>query len=241
VAFSANGKVIASGSADQTVQVWDATTGQFLRSFSGCKGTIDALALSATGSLLASSSQDRTVRLWNVSTGRQMHCLKRPGSHVASLSFSSDGKTFQVCDIEGLVCRYNVESGKITGQTRNHNDGFASLLLGPDGLGLIGSTAEMGEEEWKKLLPRPLARRRKGIAPMPIDSLANLRQVRVSADGRLTATVENTNPGGRRGPRYRIRVWEVATGGLVAELPAVRAPVCSLAFSADGRFPLCSS
>src|SRR5262245_2188918 len=69
VAFSPDGKVIASGSADKTIKLWDAATGRELHSLSGHSGWVNSVAFSPNGKTLVSCGGDASVKLWNVATG----------------------------------------------------------------------------------------------------------------------------------------------------------------------------
>ena len=69
VAFSPDNKLIASGSIDQTVRVWNLNTKECIAVLKGHEGWIRAVCFSPDGQILASGSHDRTIRLWSTKTG----------------------------------------------------------------------------------------------------------------------------------------------------------------------------
>jgi uncharacterized caspase-like protein len=90
VAFSPDGKVIASGSQDNTIKLWEVATGRELRTLSGHSSSVNSIALSPDGKTLASCSDDASVKLWNVAMGE-----------LLATRFSFDGDDWALVDPEG--------------------------------------------------------------------------------------------------------------------------------------------
>ena len=91
MAFSPDGRWLASGSHDKTVRFWDAETGAQQQIFEGHTDVVNSVAFSPDGRRLASASRDKTIRLWDIETGAQQQTLGGHTNWVKSVAFSPDG------------------------------------------------------------------------------------------------------------------------------------------------------
>ncbi len=77
VAFAPDGRMLASGSNDSTIKLWDVASGREVRTLSGHTSDVWSVAFSPDGRTLASGSRDKTIKLWDVASGQLIRSLER--------------------------------------------------------------------------------------------------------------------------------------------------------------------
>ena len=92
VAFSPDGKVLATGSEDNTIKLWEVNTGKMIDTLSGHSWSVVALAFSTDGEMLVSGSWDKTVKLWMVHTKKEIMTLFGHVDSVSAVAVSPDAQ-----------------------------------------------------------------------------------------------------------------------------------------------------
>ena len=131
VAFSHDGKLVATGSWDKAIRLWDARTGEpILAPFIGHSDSVDSVAFSPDDEYIVSGSGDRTVRVWEVTTGQTiMGPLRGHTKPVSLVAFSQDGNSiFSLSRLDKTIRIWSiaeqVRSTLFTNESEVDNDGW---------------------------------------------------------------------------------------------------------------------
>ena len=152
VAFSPDGKLLASGSWDSTIILWGVASGQKVHTLTG-HNKVTSVAFSPDGKLLASGSWDSTIILWDVASGQEVRTLENPTGMANSVAFSPDGKLLASGLISGTVKLWDVASGQEVRTLTGHNDFVTSVAFSPDGKLLASGSFDKTVMLWEVNLP----------------------------------------------------------------------------------------
>lgn len=116
VSVSPNGKIVASGSDDNMIRLWDVQSGVALSDpLTGHSLSVSAITFSPDGNILASASSDRTMRLWDLQKGIMWQDpLEGHLGNVSSLAFSPDGKILASGSYDCNIRLWDVQSGTLS-------------------------------------------------------------------------------------------------------------------------------
>jgi serine/threonine protein kinase len=260
VAFSPDGRRLASGSADGTVKVWDAVNGQETLTIKGHRNDVRSVAFSLDGRRLASASADGTVKVWNAANGQEIHTLRgRAWPHTAwvltRLASASGNVTVKVWD---------AATGEKTLTLKGRTGPVNTVALSPDGRRLASGSADGMVKVWDAATGQEIHTLRGEAWPYTnwvlsvafspdgrwLASGSEVGMVKVwnAATGQETLTLKG-HTGGVEGvvfsPDARrlasgsadgtVKVWDVTTGQETLTLKGDIGAVLSVAFSPDGR------
>jgi WD40 repeat protein len=148
LAFSPDGKILASGSKDCTIKLWEVSTEREISTLKGHRKYINSVAFSPDGKILASGSKDKTIKLWDVRTGREITTLWEHSYGVSSVAFSPDGKTLASSGGDKTIKLWDVRTGQKISTLNGHLSFVSSVAFTPDGKTLASSGGDKTIKLW---------------------------------------------------------------------------------------------
>lgn len=218
VAFSPDGQLVASGSDEHSIRLWDVRTGKLLRTLTGHADRVYSVVFSPDGQLLASGSKDTTVKLWDVRTGRELltltgHSVRYcEGFWLYSVAFSPEGQILASSDDQAIRL-WDVQTGKLL---RTFPEGSHSITFSPDGQIIASDSGKLWDIHTGKIL-RTLT----GNLPWGGYFVAFIPNGQFLAGGSLDGS---------------LGLWDVQTGTMFRTLTKHSGSLYSVAFSPDGQF-----
>src|SRR6266581_3147137 len=217
VAFSPDGQLLAAGSVNGEVRVWQVADYRQVMALSGHQGWVWSVAFSLDGALLASGGEDRIVRIWQVSTGQCLTMLHGHTNWIRSVTFSPDGSRLASSSDDGTVRVWEVSTGECLTTFQGHASRVWSVAFSSDGATLASGSNDGTVRLWEVSTGACLTTLQ--------DHTDRVVSVAFSPDGARLASGSDD---------CMVRLWEVRTGQCLATLQGHTGRVWSVAFSPDG-------
>ena len=221
VAWSPDGKQLATASDDSTAKIWDAATGKELRTLvgddSGAMG-VSSVAWSPDGKRLATTSGDGTAKVWDPGTGKELLNLGNHENILNRVAWSPDGKRLATASNDTTAKVWDANTGKELLTLKGHRKDVQSVAWSPDGKRLATASDDSTAKVWD------------ADTGMEVFTLNGHRDtvwdIAWSPDGKRLATA---------GQDQTVKIWDAKTGKeLLDHSSSHPGSITGVAWSPDG-------
>ncbi|HPO09017.1 MAG TPA: WD40 repeat domain-containing protein, partial [bacterium] len=223
VAYSPDGKIVATCGGPGTF-LWDADTGEFLRSFPGHGGTVYSVAFSPDGSKLLTGSNDRTAKLWDMETGALIRTFSGHTWSIYSVAFLPGGRGILTGSGDKTAGLWNTETGHEIFALSGHTGYVYSVASVPNAMEVLTGSRDSTARSWDAEIGQQI-KTFQGHSDWVLS-------VACSPDGTqmITGSYDRT-----------ARLWDINGGMYIRSFGEQTDPVNSVAFSPDGTELLTAS
>ncbi|CAG0908434.1 unnamed protein product, partial [Cyprideis torosa] len=218
IAFSPDGKTLASGSDDYTVKLWDTNERRLLHSFKGHYSGITSANFSPDGKTLVSASYDSTVKLWDTIERRLLHSFEGHKFAVNSVNFSPDGKMLASSSYDSTVKLWDTVERRLLHSFEENPSRIYPVSFSPDGKTLVSGSSDHTIKLWD-IAQQRLLHTFEGHSGAVLS-------VSFSPDGNTLASASNDNT---------VKLWDTEQRRLLHTFEGHQAPVNSVNISSDGK------
>uniref|UniRef100_A0A0G4GWN5 Uncharacterized protein n=1 Tax=Chromera velia CCMP2878 TaxID=1169474 RepID=A0A0G4GWN5_9ALVE len=220
VAFSPDGRTLATASDDRSVRLWDVGFGREVKTLEGHKDLVSCVTFSPDGKMVGTGSWDTTARVWDVESGGEVRKFVRhgDGGYVNAFAFSPDGKIAATDCRDNTIRLWEVETVKEMQQLAGHTQSVRCIAFSPNGKMLATCSKDQTIRLWDVAA---------GKEEKKLEGHSGcVYSIAFSPDGRTLVSGSRDSS---------VCLWDVYGGTVVRKLEGHQQAVTSVAFSPGGE------
>lgn len=223
IAFSSDGKQVASASEDSTVRIWDIESGRQLFRMAEHRGTVNQICYSPDGLLIASAGEDSTIRLFYVANGKEIITLNTSDGAMKTVRFCLGGRYIATGAQNGVIRLWDLWSGAISETIGIHDEAVSSVDVSVDGRWLVSGSWDQTIKIWD------------------LDDFSERTTLKGYADGNHSVAINQLGKFLACGSKdHSIKIWNLESGKLRTAFQGHTLPVYPVAFSREDKILISS-
>ncbi|MGE0760162.1 MAG: hypothetical protein AB7O38_24330, partial [Pirellulaceae bacterium] len=225
VDYSPDGKLLVTGSWDNSARIWDVASGKDIQQLVGAHtGTVNCATFSPEGKFVLTTSDDKTARLWDRSTGQVVRDFVGHAGPVRFGLFSARGDRILTTSDDKTARLWDAASGRELQEFKSHEWGVLCAAFSADGTRIITGSADSSARIWDTATGQVLL--------TLSGHTASVTSVAFAPDGQRVLTASDD---------FTAKLWDSQTGKEILSLKGHSQELTSVAFSHDGQYALTGS
>ncbi len=217
--ISLMGEILASGSDDKTIKIWDLKQRKELYTLRGHLGKVYAVAISPDGQSVVSGSDDKTIKIWDLKTGKEIRTLVGHQGLISSVAISRDGQTIASVSYDKTIKIWNFKTGAEIRTLKGHSREILSVAISPNDEKIVSGSVDRTIKIWH-------LKTGKEILTIPAHTLdVNALAISLNGDLLLSCSDDKT-----------VKLWNLNTGRAIRTFEGHLADVNAIAFSPNGEY-----